>query len=61
MPTEKDEDIVLEATEGEPAVKKVRKEKSPKTKSKSGRKTPKEENSAQEILKSEGKNRINVL
>ncbi|CAE6118984.1 unnamed protein product [Arabidopsis arenosa] len=53
--TEKDEDIVPEATEEEPAVKKVRKEKSPKTKSKSGRKTPKEGNSAQEILKSEDK------
>ncbi|CAL9231449.1 unnamed protein product [Arabidopsis halleri] len=53
--TEKDEDIVPEATEEEPAVKKVRKEKSPKTKSKSGRKTPKEGNSAQAILKSEDK------
>ncbi|CAD5332591.1 unnamed protein product [Arabidopsis thaliana] len=51
--TEKDADFVLEATEEEPAVKTVRKEKSPKTKSKSSRKTPKEGNSAQEILKTE--------
>ncbi|KAG7551790.1 hypothetical protein ISN45_Aa06g024280 [Arabidopsis thaliana x Arabidopsis arenosa] len=53
--TEKDEDFVLDATEEEPAVKKVRKEKSPKTKSKSGRKTPKEGNGAQKIFKSEDK------
>jgi len=58
--TEKDADFVLEATEEEPAVKTVRKEKSPKTKSKSSRKTPKEENCAQEILKTEGKNCISV-
>ncbi|XP_020877096.1 DNA-binding protein BIN4 isoform X3 [Arabidopsis lyrata subsp. lyrata] len=51
--TEKDEDFVLDATEEEPAVKKVGKEKSPKTKSKSGRKTPKEGNGAQKIFKSE--------
>lgn len=60
MSTEKDADFVLEATEEEPAVKTVRKEKSPKTKSKSSRKTPKEENCAQEILKTEGKNCISV-
>ncbi|XP_020877098.1 DNA-binding protein BIN4 isoform X5 [Arabidopsis lyrata subsp. lyrata] len=53
--TEKDEDFVLDATEEEPAVKKVGKEKSPKTKSKSGRKTPKEGNGAQKIFKSEDK------
>ncbi|ANM69272.1 double-stranded DNA binding protein [Arabidopsis thaliana] len=55
--TEKDADFVLEATEEEPAVKTVRKEKSPKTKSKSSRKTPKEGNSAQEILKTEDKDK----
>jgi hypothetical protein len=55
--TEKDADFVLEATEEEPAVKTVRKEKSPKTKSKSSRKTPKEENCAQEILKTEDKDK----
>lgn len=61
MSVEKDEDFVVEAKQGEPAVKKAPKEKSPKTKSNSSRKTPKKENSAQEILKSEGKNHIKVL
>ncbi|XP_010421291.1 PREDICTED: DNA-binding protein BIN4-like isoform X2 [Camelina sativa] len=56
VPTDKDEDFVHEAKEGEPVPKKAPKEKSPKTKPKSSRKTPKIENSAQEeILKSEDK------
>ncbi|KAL1218193.1 DNA-binding protein BIN4 [Cardamine amara subsp. amara] len=55
VPIEKDEDFVLEAKEGESAVKKGSKEKSPNSKPKSGRKTPKKENSEQEIIKNEDK------
>lgn len=61
MPTEKDEDFVLETKEKKPAVKKAPKEKSPKTKPNSGRRTPKNENSEQEILKTEGENCIKVF
>ncbi|XP_010454790.1 PREDICTED: DNA-binding protein BIN4-like isoform X5 [Camelina sativa] len=53
VPTEKDEDFVYEAKEGEPVLKKAPKEKSPKTKPKSSRKTSKIENSSEGILKSE--------
>ncbi|XP_010454787.1 PREDICTED: DNA-binding protein BIN4-like isoform X4 [Camelina sativa] len=55
VPTEKDEDFVYEAKEGEPVLKKAPKEKSPKTKPKSSRKTSKIENSSEGILKSEDK------
>ena len=54
MATEKDEDFVIEAKEGEPAVKKAPKKKSPKKKANSGHQSPKKENSEQEILKTEG-------
>lgn len=59
MATEKDEDFVIQAKEGEPAVKKAPKKKSPKKKPNSGRQIPKEENRAQEI--SEGMNSTKVL
>ncbi|XP_010493712.1 PREDICTED: DNA-binding protein BIN4-like isoform X2 [Camelina sativa] len=56
VPTENDEDFVHEDKEGEPVLKKAPKEKSPKPKPKSSRKTSKIENSSQEeILKSEDK------
>lgn len=55
MATEKDEDFVIEAKEGEPAVKKAPKKKSPKKKANSGHQSPKKENSEQEILKTEDK------
>ncbi|CAN6877415.1 unnamed protein product [Brassica oleracea] len=55
MATEKDEDFVIEAKEGEPAVKKAPKKKSPKKKANSGGQSPKKEASEQEILKTEDK------
>ncbi|KAG2239410.1 hypothetical protein Bca4012_079312 [Brassica carinata] len=55
MATEKDEDFVIEAKEGEPAVKKAPKKKSPKKKANSGHQSPKKEASEQEILKTEDK------
>ncbi|KAF8054792.1 hypothetical protein N665_1313s0003 [Sinapis alba] len=55
MATVKDEDIVIQAKEGEPAVKKAPKKKSPKRKANSGHQSPKKENSEQEILKTEDK------
>lgn len=54
MATVKDEDIVIQPKEGEPAVKKAQKKKSPKKKANSDRQSPKKEDSAQEILKTEG-------
>ncbi|KAL0738562.1 hypothetical protein Bca4012_014772 [Brassica carinata] len=55
MATEKDEDFVIQAKEGEPAVKKAPKKKSPKKKANSGHQSPKKENNEQEILKTEDK------
>ncbi|KAJ4900501.1 DNA-binding protein BIN4 [Raphanus sativus] len=55
MATVKDEDIVIQPKEGEPAVKKAQKKKSPKKKANSDRQSPKKEDSAQEILKTEDK------
>lgn len=58
---ERDEDFVNQAKEGESAVKKAPKKKSPKKKPKIGSQTPKKENSAEEILKTEGINCTKVL
>ncbi|EOA22698.1 hypothetical protein CARUB_v10003404mg [Capsella rubella] len=55
VPIEKDVDLVHEAKEGEPVLKKAPKENSPKKKPKSSRKAPKIENSSQEVLKTEDK------
>ena len=60
MATEKDEDFVIEAKEGEPAVKKAPKKKSPKKKANSGGQSPKKA-SEQEILKTEGMNSTKPL
>ncbi|XP_009150985.1 DNA-binding protein BIN4 [Brassica rapa] len=57
MATEKDEDNAIQAKEGEPAVKKAPKKKSPKKKANSGHQSPKKEDSAQEILKTEDKDK----
>ncbi|CAA7023290.1 unnamed protein product [Microthlaspi erraticum] len=58
---EKDEDFVIQAKEGEPAVKKASKKKSPKKKPKSGCQIPKKENSPEEILKTEDEDTDAVL
>lgn len=60
MSPERDEDFVNQAKEGESAVKKAPKKKSPKKNPNSGQ-TPKKKNSAEEILKTEGINCTKVL